>query len=100
MSRNASSRPSGFAARRLCCAILAATAVCYFAQPFSLRNFSNELNSTRFLKTAIEQSRNSRTGRTSSLRERAQRKDDARRLIQEKDKLKGRFFDAVPYPSF
>ena len=90
---------AALASRGLCCAVLASSA-CYFAQPFSLRNFSNELNSTRFLKTAIEQSRNSRTGRTSSLRERAQRKDDARRLIQEKDKLKGRFFDAVPYPSF
>ena len=93
------SRPAAFASRGFCCAVLAAS-LCYFAQPFSLRNFSNELNSTRFLKTAIEQSRNSRTGRAGSLRERAQRKDDARRLIQEKDKLKGRFFDAVPYPSF
>jgi hypothetical protein len=100
MSRNASSRPSGFAARKLCCAILAATAVCYFAQPFSLRSFGDELNSTRFVKTAVEQSRASKAGKAGPLAERGPRMDGARRLLKEKDKLKGRLFDVIPYPSF
>ncbi|MBO4295506.1 MAG: hypothetical protein J5863_01960 [Desulfovibrio sp.] len=93
------SRLAALASRGLCCAVLASS-VCYFAQPFSLRNFSGELNSTRFVKTAIEQSRASKAGKASPLAERDQRMDGAKRLLKEKDKLKGRLFDVIPYPSF
>jgi hypothetical protein len=96
---NKTFRFSALASRGFCCAVLAATA-CYFAQPFSLRNFGGELNSTRFVKTAVQQGREGKAGKAGPLRERAQRMDGARRLLKEKDKLKGRLFDVFPYPSF
>ena len=93
------SRPAAFASRGFCCAVLAAS-LCYFAQPFSLRSFVGDLNSTRFVKTAVEQSRASKAGKARPLAERGQRMDGTRRLLKEKDKLKGRLFDVIPYPSF
>ena len=90
---------AALASRGLCCAVLASSA-CYFAQPFSLRSFGDELNSTRFVKTAVEQSRASKAGKAKPLAERGQRMDGTRRLLKEKDELKGRLFDVIPYPSF
>ena len=93
------SRPAAFASRGVCCAVLAAS-VCYFAQPFSLRSFGGELNSTRHFRTAVAQSRASKAGKAGPLAGRGQRMDGTRRLLKEKDKLKGRLFDVIPYPSF
>lgn len=90
---------AALASRGLGCAVLAAT-VCYFAQPLSLRSFSGELSDTRLVKTAAEQSRAAKAGKAGSLQERGQRMDGARRLLKEKNKLKGRLFDVIPYPSF
>ena len=90
---------SAFASRRLCCAVLAATA-CYFVQPVSLRSFSGELSSAKLVKNAIEQDRNAKASRAKPLRAARLRNEGGRRLLLDREKLKGRFFDVPPLPSF
>ena len=89
---------SAFASTRLCCAVLAAAAI-DVAQPFSLRNFGGELNSTRLVKTTLEHNKAGSAGRTKPLQGSRLRNGD-RRLLLEKDKLKGRLFNVSPLPSF
>ena len=90
---------AALASRGLCCAVLRRD-ICSGGLPHSLRSFVGDLNSTRHLKTAIEQTKASKAGKAGPLAGRGQRIEGTRRLLKEKDKLKGRLFDVIPYPSF